>query len=132
MIIVDDSADFAEGLKHLLTKWPQIKVIDIVHDGTEIVNHSMLWLTDLVLMDVNMPKLNGIEAGKQVNFQHPAIKLIAITLNKEKVFLEELVAAGFKGFVDKQTIVEELEVVLTTVLSNKLAFPKSILLNQKN
>lgn len=132
IIIVEDNAEFAKGLKLLIDTWPQFKVIDVVHDGTEIVEHSMLWLTDIILMDVNMPRLNGIMAGKQVNFHFPDIKLVAITLNKEEVFLEEFVAAGFKGFVDKQLIVEELIHVLQKVLSNKYAIPKSIFANKKS
>jgi DNA-binding NarL/FixJ family response regulator len=105
-------------------------VVGIVKDGTEVVEHPMLWLTDLILMDVNMPGLNGIKAGKQVNFQFPKIKLVAISLNKEKVFLEELVATGFKGFLDKQSLVEDIENVLDKVRSDQYAFPKNILLSK--
>ena len=130
VIIVEDNKEFAEGLKHLIDTWSQYKVIDIVYDGTEIINHELLWLTNIVLMDVNMPNLNGIDAGKQVNFHFPDVKMIAITLNKEQVFLEDLVAAGFKGFVDKQLIVEELAQVLQLVTGNKLAFPKDLVLTR--
>ncbi|MCG8580862.1 MAG: response regulator transcription factor [Bacteroidales bacterium] len=130
VIIVDDNMDFAKGLCELLSVWPYYKIIDVLNDGAEIVNHPMLWLTDLVLMDVNMPRLNGIKAGKQVNYHFPNIKMIAITLNKEIVYLKELVAAGFKGFIDKTTIVEDLEDVLMTVHSNKYAFPRNLLLSK--
>ncbi|MCT4589142.1 MAG: response regulator [Carboxylicivirga sp.] len=130
VIIVDDCSPFAEGLKHLLSTMCCYNVVDIVKDGTEVVEHPMLWLTDLILMDVNMPGLNGIKAGKQVNFQFPKIKLVAISLNKEKVFLEELVATGFKGFLDKQSLVEDIENVLDKVRSDQYAFPKNILLSK--
>ncbi|WP_430812412.1 MULTISPECIES: response regulator [unclassified Carboxylicivirga] len=124
VIIVDDSVEFTQGLKLFMEAFPHFKVLDVVHDGTDVIDHEMLHLCDIILMDVNMPLLNGIEAGRQVNFMYPDIKLVAITLNREQVFLEELVAAGFRGFVDKQSIVESLEEVLRTVVAQKYAFPR--------
>jgi DNA-binding NarL/FixJ family response regulator len=128
IIIAEDNPEFAKGLKYLLSTYGQYEVLDIVSDGAKIVKHDLLNVTDLILMDVNMPLLNGIEAGKQIDFLFPRIRQIAITFNKDQVFLEELIAAGFRGFVDKQAIFEELEGVLNTVMNNQYAFPKNMLI----
>ncbi|MCU4174074.1 response regulator [Carboxylicivirga sp. N1Y90] len=129
VILVDDCSEFLEGLQLFFNSLTNYQVIDTVNDGSEIVNHPLLIEADVILMDVNMPKLNGITAGQRVNFQYHNIKMVAITLNKDRVYLEELIRAGFKGFVDKKYIVEELENVLSTVMSNQLAFPKNLLLS---
>lgn len=128
VILVDDCSEFLEGLQLFFNSLTNYQVIDTVNDGSEIVDHPLLIEADVILMDVNMPKLNGITAGQRVNFQYHNIKMVAITLNKDQVYLEELIRAGFKGFVDKKYIVEELENVLSTVMSNQLAFPKNLLL----
>ncbi len=125
-LIAEDNPEFAQGLKYLLSIYEQYELLDIVSDGMQLIKHALLNVTNLILMDVNMPLLNGIEAGKQIDFQFPQIKQTAIIFKKVQVFLEELIATGFKGFVDKQTFFEELQGVLITVLNNQYAFPKNM------
>ncbi|WP_439185105.1 response regulator [Carboxylicivirga taeanensis] len=131
VIIVDDCDEFAQGLRHLLSTMPEFEVINSFSDGRDIIESDKLGLADIVLLDVNMPIVNGIEVGKRINYLFPDIKLVAVTFNNDQVCLEELVGAGFKGYVLKQSIVEELEKVLTVVLNKQYAFPKELMLRAK-
>lgn len=127
VIIVDDSRDFIDGLRLLFKYLPQYKVISVAYDGSEIIDNAELGNADLLLLDVNMPILNGIKAAQQINFIYPSLKMIAITLNHDSVYLEELIGAGFKGFVDKANIVNDLADTLQKVCNNQYIFPKQLL-----
>ncbi len=131
VIIVDDCDAFAQGLKMFLEQLPQYEVIAVFPDGKDVIADSDLGQADVVLMDINMPMVNGIEAGKRINYMFPGIKLVAITFNNDQVCLEEIVSAGFKGYVLKQSIVEDLEGVLSAVVTNQFAFPKELVLRTK-
>ncbi|MCU4174193.1 response regulator transcription factor [Carboxylicivirga sp. N1Y90] len=127
VIIADDSHIFINGIKLLFEELPQYEIIDFAYNGDEIVNHPNLGNIDLLLLDVNMPLLDGISAGRQINFQFPYLKMVAITLNSDQVYLEQLIRAGFKGFIDKANITSQLDTVLNQVMNNNFAFPKEIL-----
>lgn len=131
VIIVDDCEAFRQGLKHLLDGIPQFEVISMLTDGQDVHTCKELGLADIVLMDVNMPVLDGIEAGKLINFWYPHIKLVAVTFNSDQVCLEEIIGAGFKGYLLKQSIVETLGNVLTDVMNNVFSFPEELILRTK-
>ncbi len=77
-------------------------------------------------MDIEMPGLNGIATARVVNILYNHIRLIAITMYQDRIYLEELIKAGFKGAVSKFEIAEKLVPVIADVLHNKLSFPPEI------
>jgi len=132
VIIVDDNKAFIEAVNLLFDKMPQFEVICCAYDGAEIVDHPELVNADLLLIDVNMPVLDGIAAGCQINYKRPDLKMVAVTLNCDRVYLEELIRAGFNGFIDKTKIVTSLPQVLSAVMNNKYVFPKDILVSMRS
>ena len=73
-----------------------------------------------------MPGLNGIETGRQVNFKYPSKKLIAITMYREELYLNDLISAGFSGYVYKPDITSKLESVINKVMNNEHDFSKGL------
>ncbi|SMO55140.1 Response regulator receiver domain-containing protein [Saccharicrinis carchari] len=129
VIIADDSHLFIEGMQLLFEELPQYEIVSIAHNGNAILNHPDLAFIDLLLLDVNMPLLDGISAGRQINFKYPDLKMVAITLNSDQVYLEQLIRSGFKAFIDKAKITTHLSTVLNKVMDNNFVFPQEILSN---
>jgi DNA-binding NarL/FixJ family response regulator len=131
-IIVDDNPVFLAGLNSLLNRDSRFIVIEKLSSGKALLESKNLENADLILLDIEMPEMNGIEAAKRVNFKEPRIKLVAITMYQDKVYLEQLVMVGFRGFVNKSEVTTNLFGVIDQVLKNKLAYPSNIKLSNQN
>ena len=90
VIIVDDSRIFREGLKFFIQENSNWQVISEASNGQEFLELNNLHLADIVLIDIEMPVMDGIEATKKVLWQHPNLKIIAITMYMDKVYLKQL------------------------------------------
>jgi DNA-binding NarL/FixJ family response regulator len=126
IIITDDSTSSIEALEILLTSDSKFEVLDRCANGAELCRNRNLSIADLLLIDIEMPIMNGIEAAKKINFIHPHIPMIAVTMNVRTIFLKDVVYAGFKGFVYKANIQSDLIPTIEKVLNNKFVFPKDL------
>jgi DNA-binding NarL/FixJ family response regulator len=126
LFIVDDNRQFVEGLQFLLKKETDIEILGIAYDGNEIFTQPSFKLADIILLDIEMPGLNGFDTAKKINWINANIKLIAITMYQEKVYLEKLVSSGFRGFVKKDEITLNLMNVIDKVYNNNFVFPKNM------
>lgn len=109
IIIADDSEVFRNGVVELLKeKDHELLVVGSAANGMEALNLVQDLKPDLVLMDVEMPVLNGIEATKTILQQFPHIKIIAWSMSSERWVVREMVEAGARGYLLKSTRVEEL------------------------
>jgi DNA-binding NarL/FixJ family response regulator len=82
-------------------------------------------------MDIAMEQMDGIEATKLVLWREPQLKIIAVTMHSEKVYLLQLIEAGFKGCVFKPEIFNQLSYAIETVLEGKLFIPDNISIDKK-
>lgn len=126
IIIADDIPEFIEGLKVLLTMSEKYQIIDILNDGEALVNSSVLHKANLILTDIEMPIMNGFEAAKRINYNYPDIPIIALTMYFDKIYLEDIIKAGFRAFIHKPNIADELFDVIDKVLNNKFIFPHNL------
>lgn len=103
VLIADDHALFREGVRSLLDVQPDIEVVAEVEDGREAVQRALELRCDVVLMDITMPYLDGIEATRQIRSRDPAIKVLVLTMHdNEDVFFRAL-GAGASGYVLKRS-----------------------------
>lgn len=126
VILADDNQVFLDGLSFLISTIMGSRVIDTCKDGTELVNSIQLSNADIILIDIEMPKINGICAAKIINQQIPQMPLVAMTMYQEKVFLHDIIGAGFKGFVFKPDTAKTLFDVMTKVMDNQFVFPDNM------
>ena len=126
VIMADDNPLVLEGVNLMLSKRDDIIVLDKCNDGLELVENNNLSFADLLLVDIDMPRMNGIEAAIRVNYKFPHLPMIAITMHKEKVYLNEIVSAGFKAFIHKPEISKELFHVIDQVLNKEFVFPNNL------
>lgn len=123
IIIVDDSATFREGLRFYIETILHLTVIDEVCNGEEFIRLNNKSKADIILMDIEMPVLNGIDAAR-LFLQDHINRIIAITSFEDKVYLTQLIEAGFKGCICKKNIHDELKDAILRVLEGKLYFPR--------
>lgn len=131
IILIDDNQAFREGFQFYLETKLGYEVIASYSDGEEFLNDNKYLNCDIILMDIDMPKINGIKATKLALWRARDLNIIAITGFKEKAYLNELIGAGCKGCVFKDNIYEELETAIKHVSAGKLYYPEKIkIINQ--
>jgi DNA-binding NarL/FixJ family response regulator len=128
IFIVDDHSLFREGLAYLLSQIEGLSVVGGASDGTEFIEILENGdLPDLVLMDITMPFMDGIEACKQAISKYPDLKILALSMNDEQEYYMKMIQAGAKGFVQKQADKKELAEAISEVLSGGSYFPEDLL-----
>lgn len=115
IILADDHPIMLEGLKALLEREPDMEVVGLVMNGRDAVCLTNKLAPDIVIMDVSMPELNGIEATRQILAQHPNVKVIALTIHSDARYAMEMLKAGARGYIPKQCAYEELSRAVRSV-----------------
>jgi DNA-binding NarL/FixJ family response regulator len=118
ILIADDHGIVREGLRSLIEKEPDMKVVGEAKDGMETVELARQLSPDIIIMDVSMPNLNGIEATRQILSENPKIKVIVLSIHVERRIVKEILGAGAAGYVLKTYLFEELSRALRSVLVN--------------
>lgn len=127
IIIVDNNHEYRNTLKSLLINEYDAEIIAEASNSKEFNSINNLHLADIILMDIMMPEIDGIMLTKSILWKYPGLKIIAITMLVDKIYLDTLIGAGFKGYIFKNNLFKELNIALKTVIGGKLYFPKSIL-----
>lgn len=124
IVIADDHAFFREGLVKVLQTGSRFTIVGEATNGEELVALASEFAPDLLIVDINMPVLNGIEAVKQINHLGIDCKIIALSMHNEDSILAKMLDAGAMSILDKNTSRDELyEAIETVVIQNRLYFP---------
>ena len=107
-LIVDDNAGFRHSMKDFLEWEPDIEVIGEAADGQEAILKARELKPDLVLMDLRMPGISGIDATRQLKDEMPEVKVIILTIFDLQAYKDAAVASGADGYVTKGSLFEEL------------------------
>jgi DNA-binding NarL/FixJ family response regulator len=127
VIIVDDHDMFRAGVIVLLGKSPKVEIIGQASNGAEFLKLLDSLAPDVVLMDISMPVLNGIEATHQAIKLNPNIKILALSMFGEEEYYYKMVEAGVKGFVLKSSGIHELEYAIEEVAMGSSFFSGELL-----
>lgn len=115
ILLADDHTILREGLKSLLSTEPDIEIIGEVSNGYDAIAVAGRIKPDIVLMDIGMPVMNGIEATKKLKEQYPEIKVLILTQYDSQEYLFTVLSAGASGYVLKRTASSELVWAIKTV-----------------
>ena len=115
VLIVDDHEIFRNGLKMVLGKLKYVDLVGEATNGNDFINFIKTDLPDIVLLDIEMPDMNGIEAAKIALKQFPKIKIIALTMFGDDEYIQSMLDAGAKGFLMKNINKETLDKAIQTV-----------------
>ena len=108
ILIVDDHGIVREGLKSLIEQHSEMKVIGEARDGNKAIQLTKELSPDVVIMDVSMPNLNGVEATKYILQQKPDAKVIILSMHTDSQIVKESLKAGASGYVLKSYLFDEL------------------------
>ncbi|MEE4117054.1 MAG: response regulator transcription factor [Marinilabiliaceae bacterium] len=113
--IADDHIIFRKGLATILNEIATVKVVAEASNGHELLDFLKTAKADVVLMDIKMPVMDGIEATRLLAERYPEIGVIALTMHEEIGYFNKMIEAGAKGFLLKKTNQEQLEQAITNV-----------------
>jgi DNA-binding NarL/FixJ family response regulator len=116
VLLADDHTFVLEGFKKLLEE--QCELVGAVEDGRALVEAAGELQPDLVILDISMPRLNGIEAAKKLKKQLPGVKLIFVTMHAATAYVNEAFKAGASGYLLKQSASTELAQAVQSVMSD--------------
>jgi DNA-binding NarL/FixJ family response regulator len=115
LLLVDDHAVVRQGLRSLLTDDGRFDVVGEASDGQEAVDAAERLAADVVVMDVSLPGLNGVQATRQLKERNAAARVVALTVHEEGGYLRSLMDAGASGYVLKRSAASELVRAITVV-----------------
>jgi DNA-binding NarL/FixJ family response regulator len=116
ILLVDDHAIIRQGLCSLLEKQSDIEVVGGVEDGRQAVDSARKLAPNLVIMDISMPNLNGIDATRKIAEEISGVKIIALSIHSSRRFVAEMLKAGASGYILKDCLFDELMEAIKTVL----------------
>lgn len=117
VLLADDHTFVLEGFKKLLEDHCQ--VVGSVEDGRTLIETTLNLQPDLVILDISMPRLNGIEAAKKLKKQVPAVKLIFVTMHADMAYVDAAFRAGASGYLLKRSAATELMQAVQSVMNDK-------------
>jgi DNA-binding NarL/FixJ family response regulator len=131
VIIADDHVIFRKGLATILNEIPFVKVVGEASNGHELLDLLKTKSADVVLMDIKMPGIDGIEATRKVSTKYPTTQIIALTMHEEIGYFNKMIEAGAKGFLLKNTNKDQLEAAISTVFGGENYFADEFVISVK-
>jgi len=119
VFLVEDHTLVREGLRGLIEKESDLEVVGEACHGREVVSLIQRQKTDVVIMDVTMPYLNGIEATRQISADCPGVKVLALSIHAERVYVVEMLRAGASGYLVKNCKPIEFITAIRTVATGQ-------------
>ena len=126
VLLVDDHTVVRQGLRALLESESDLKVVGEAHNGRQAVRLAKKTLPDVVVMDVAMPVLNGIEATRQISKLLPSARVLGLTSYGDDEYVTQLMQAGASGFLIKQTAADDLLKAIRQVKQGKTYFSAAV------
>ncbi len=126
VLIADDQKVVREGLVSLIGLLPGISVVGAATDGDDAVSQAGELRPDVVLMDLNMPRCNGVEATERLREAHPEISVVVLTTYSDDAWVFSALQAGARGFLTKDAGADEIHRAITTVAAGQAQLDPSV------
>lgn len=124
--LADDHSIVRKGIRSLLESESDIEVVGEAGNGYEAIDLVKKYSPNLIIMDISMPDLNGMEATRMIINEHPGTLIIALSMHHDKRFIANMLESGAKGFLLKDCAAEELIEAVRTVMAGRTFLSKSI------
>ena len=119
ILLVDDHKILRDGICSLVKGYDDMEVVGEAADGRTALTLVQELSPDIVIMDISMPDLNGIDATRKITADYPKVKVIALSMHYDKQFISEIFRAGASGYLIKDSAFDELEHAVRIVMENK-------------
>lgn len=126
VLLADDHFLVREGLRSSLSEYPHIQIVGEASNGREAVDKAHRLSPDIVLMDINMPEMNGLEATAALRKRGSGARVLALTVHNNKQYILQIIRSGAQGYVLKDTSPDELVRAIQAVLKGEAFFSPSV------
>ena len=126
ILLADDHAIVLQGLKSVLQQEPGMEVVGEAADGRQAVQLAESLDPDVIVMDIGMPMLNGIDAAAQILRRNQRPKIVILSMHEDEVYLLRALSAGVKGYLVKGSVLSDLPGAVRAVIAGKCFFSPSI------
>ncbi len=117
ILLADNHKLFCDGLRTLFAKQPGVQIVGEANNGRMAVRLARELSPDLVVMDIGMPELNGMDATRQIRSELPRVKVLAVSMHSDRQYVAGMLAAGASGYVIKDSAFEDLAQAVQVVMS---------------
>ena len=119
IVLADDHTLVRQGVKKILEGKDDLRVVGEAGDGVELLFLLNELRPNMVVLDISMPNLQGIQAARQIKMKYPGIKILIMTMHKEREYLYEAISAGAEGYLLKEDAEKELFSAIETLREGK-------------
>jgi DNA-binding NarL/FixJ family response regulator len=126
LVLADDHAVVRSGTRELLEQQPDLKIVGEASDGEEAIRLAHELKPDVMVMDVRMPKMSGVEATKRIKAECPEVKVLVLTAHDDDEYVFALLQAGANGYLLKTAEIEELVRAIRTVAAGQPALAPEV------
>ena len=126
LLIADDHSVVRDGIRTVLKSSPEFRIVAEAEDGEEAVELARQHRPDVVIMDISMPKLNGVEATAILKKQNPDIKVVILTVHEEEEYVYQILRAGANGYILKSAGKKEIFEAIRSAMSGERFFSPGI------
>ncbi len=116
VILAEDHVLVRQGLRRIIEEDPNLQVIHEVGDGVELLLVLETTTPDIVILDISMPRLQGLEAAKVIRQRHPQVKILILTMHREKNYFNKAQEIGVNGYVLKEEADADLNSAIKSIL----------------
>lgn len=127
VMIADDQYIVREGIKRILSLSDEISVICEAENGFKVLENLSKYQIDILLLDINMPKMDGLETAKRVKMDFPKVKIIVLTTYSEDKYIFKGIQMGISGYLLKDSEIEEINTCIKKVYEEKIVFDSAIM-----
>jgi len=125
-MIADDHNMFVEGVESILEGHDHIQVVSKCYTGNEVFERMPLDRPDVILLDINLPGMNGLEVCQKLNKEYPEVKVLALSMHNEESFVMEILKYGAQGYILKNTGKKELIHAIETIYAGQSYFSEEV------
>jgi DNA-binding NarL/FixJ family response regulator len=129
ILIVEDHVMFRESIRFILSSSEKYEVIGVASNGREFLDELTQRIPDIVLMDIDMPVMNGIDATQEAILKYPDLKVLALSMHGDHGHYKKMIEAGAKGFVLKSAGINQLSAAIDEVANGNVYFSQELLMN---
>jgi len=124
--LADDHALLRQGLRRIVEESPELEVVDEAGDGLELLRLLSRTVPDMVILDISMPKLRGIEAIGEIRSRHAGVKVLILTMHRDKEYLRQAISSGADGYLLKDDCDRDLFSAIQKIRQGKFYVSPSL------